>query len=181
MSRLHVLAQLSFRIVPSVASTTDDPSHLWLRHVRPPSESSLLTTRENDLRAANPQPFSSGPLRVPLECVDSVMAVVATKRTNRSEPTGKLFCNTLPFRAVNVGATAECTLPRTDHVNQCHKERTGTIGIWWLVSVSKIPIPRVKKGKKCVLHARQGSPISGHRIWVKVRQSDFIRCTYLWR
>src|SRR5712692_4100955 len=44
MSRLHVLAQLPFRIVPSVALTAGDPSRSWLCHVRLPSESSLLAS-----------------------------------------------------------------------------------------------------------------------------------------
>jgi hypothetical protein len=59
MSRPHVLKQLPFRIVPSVASGTDDPSHLWLRHVRLPSECSLLAPKENDFRLANSQPFQA--------------------------------------------------------------------------------------------------------------------------
>jgi hypothetical protein len=41
MSRLHVVAQFTFRIVPSVALTTGDSSHLWLCHVGLPPKSSL--------------------------------------------------------------------------------------------------------------------------------------------
>src|SRR5713226_9352555 len=41
MSRLLVLAQLPFRIVPSVAVIAGDRSHSWLCHVRLPSESAL--------------------------------------------------------------------------------------------------------------------------------------------
>jgi hypothetical protein len=41
MSRLHVIAQFTFRIVPTVALTTDNSSCLWLCHEGLPPGSSL--------------------------------------------------------------------------------------------------------------------------------------------
>jgi hypothetical protein len=41
MSRLHVVPQFTFRIVPTVAYTTGDSSHLRLCHVGLPPKSSL--------------------------------------------------------------------------------------------------------------------------------------------
>jgi hypothetical protein len=40
---LHVVAQFTFRIVPTVAFTTGDSSHLWLCHVGLPPQSSLVS------------------------------------------------------------------------------------------------------------------------------------------
>jgi hypothetical protein len=43
MSRLHVVAHFTFRIVKSVALTTGDSSQSWLCHERLPPNSSLAS------------------------------------------------------------------------------------------------------------------------------------------
>src|SRR6266446_4778211 len=49
MNRLHVVAQFTFRIVPTVAYTTGDSSQLWLCHERLPPKSSLASFNSANL------------------------------------------------------------------------------------------------------------------------------------
>src|SRR6267142_319225 len=49
MNRLHVIAQFTFRIVPTVAYTTGDSSQLWLCHERLPPKSSLASFNSANL------------------------------------------------------------------------------------------------------------------------------------
>src|SRR6266404_3521260 len=49
MNRLHVVAQFTFRIVPTVAYTTGDSNQLWLCHERLPPKSSLASFNSANL------------------------------------------------------------------------------------------------------------------------------------
>ena len=54
--------------------------------------------------------------------VDPAIAAITTKRTNRSDPASYLLGDTLAFRAINIGTSAERTLVGTDDVDDFHTE-----------------------------------------------------------